>query len=106
MLADAIRDIEDRVRRDERERRRRSLRRAPLRQAEAYAHRLEELLLKGQPRVPADFAEEVRDFVQRQSPSLAPIPGSPTWMHAAPLLDLLFDVQEGFQLQSPVPVAA
>ena len=106
MLADAIRDIEDRVRKADGERRRRSSLRAPLRQAEAHAHRLEELLLKGQSRVPADFADEIRLFVQRQSPRLAPGTSSPTWTHTASLLDLLFDVQEAFQFQSAAPVAA
>lgn len=108
MFADAIRDIDERLHKDDVERRRRAALRAPLREAEAYARRLEEFLLKGEHRVPADLAQKIREFVQRQAPSMAPGGRSPAWTHGVLLLDLLFDVQEHFRLQitSRAPVAA
>jgi hypothetical protein len=102
MLSDAIRDINDRLRIDERERRRRAAVKASLREAETYAHRLEELLLRGQDRVPDDLAQEARRFVLRHSPRTAPGARNPVWTHAAPLLDFLFDLEEVLQVMQPL----
>jgi hypothetical protein len=105
VIADALLEIQARARRDQSELRRRSTARAPLRQAERYAHELEELLLKGQRRVPDQLAEEIRLFVQEQSPENAPSLRDAVWAHAHRLLDLLFDLQELFQRESPSPLA-
>jgi hypothetical protein len=105
VIADAIVEIQARQLRDDRELRRRARARAPLRQAEVYAHELEELLLKGQRKVPAELAEEIRVFVQEQSPEIAPSLRDAVWMHAHRLLDLLFDLQEHFQREMPSPLA-
>lgn len=101
MISDAILEIQARRRRDERELQRRASATAPLRRAERYAHGLEELLLQGQRKVPAELAEEIRLFVQQQSPEIAPGLRDTVWMQAHRLLDLLFDLQELFQRELP-----
>ena len=97
MISDAILEIQARQRWDERELQRRARARGPLRQAEVYAHGLEELLLNGRRKVPAALAVEIRLFVNAQSPEIAPGLRDTVRMHAHRLLDLLFDLQEHFQ---------
>lgn len=105
VISDAVLEIEDRQRRDQRELRRRARARAPLRQAERYAHELEEFLLQGQRSVPAERSEEIRLFVRQQFPEIAPGLHDSVWAHTRRLLDLLFDLQEHFQRQSPTLLA-
>jgi hypothetical protein len=105
VISDAIVEIEDRRRRDHGELRRRGTAMAPLRQAERYAHALEELLMQGRRQVPARLAQEIRLFVLGQSPEIAPSVHDSVWAHAHLLLDLLFDLQERFQRESPSPLA-
>jgi len=105
VISDAILEIEDRRRRDRGELQRRTTAIAPLRQAERYAHALEELLLQGRRQVPARLAQEIRLFVLAQSPKIAPGLHDSAWAHAHVLLDVLFDLQEQFQRESPTPLA-
>lgn len=103
MLADALRDIEDRLRREDSERARRAAVKAPLRQAEAYAHQLEELLLKGTLQVPSDLAAEIRLFVESHTPRESPRLSERIWAHAFLLLDHLFELQERIQSHATGP---
>jgi hypothetical protein len=97
MLSDAIDEIRCRLAAEDERRRRRAEFVAPLRQAEDYAHRVEEVLVKGGQQVPADLAADIRDFVRAQSPELAQRLRPPVWEVAAAVLDLLFDLQEQVQ---------
>jgi hypothetical protein len=99
MLSDAIDEIRRRVADDDDRRRRRAEFLAPLRLAEDYAHRVEEILVRGGQQVPAALAEDIRDYVRAQSPELAQRLRPPLWDVAAAVLDLLFDLQEQLQLR-------
>jgi hypothetical protein len=95
MLRDALREMQQAARVDERARRRRVEARAELTRAEAYAAEVEELVAREQRAVPEWLTAEIRRFVRGHSRRLArALGGQP---RPAPVLDVLFDVQERIQ---------
>jgi hypothetical protein len=104
MLSDAIREMERAAHVDERARRRRIEARAELTRAEAYAAEVEDLVAREQRAVPETLAVEIRRFVRGYSRRLARALG--TQPRPAPVLDVLFDVQERIQQRMQVARAA
>jgi hypothetical protein len=102
MIADAIREIRESLRRADH--RRRQCRRPPaLTQAEEYAGHLEELMLEGVASVPAELRGEIHDFIAACSSAFARRLGR---HERAPvvLLDVMFDLEELLQRQSAAAV--
>jgi hypothetical protein len=99
MLSDAIAEIRHLLAAEDDRRRRRAEFVAPLRQAEDYAHRVEEVLVRGGRQVPAELADDIRDYVRAQAPELSQRLRPQLWDVAAAVLDLLFDLQEQLQLR-------
>jgi hypothetical protein len=104
MLSDAVREMELAARVDERARRRRLEARAELTRAEAYAAEVEDLVAREQRAVPETLAAEIRRFVRGYSRRLARALG--TQPRPAPVLDVLFDVQERIQERMAMARAA
>ena len=97
MLCDAIRDIDDAVRRDREERRRRAATRASFHRAEGYMWQIEEMLEDGARHVPDPVVIEIARFVRPISRRLARVLTGDPERNPVHVLDVLFDVQERIQ---------
>ncbi len=104
MLRDAVREMEQAARADERAREERIAARAELTRAEAYAAAIEDLVELNHRTAPEPLMTEIRRFVRRHSRRLARAMG--TQPQPARVLDVLFDVQERIQQRMGEGMAA
>jgi len=104
MLCDAIRDIDDAVRRDREERERQTASRATFQRAEGYMWQIEEMLEDGAHHVPDPMVIEIARFVRPISRRLARLLTGDPERDPAQVLDVLFDVQERIQRQTLGPL--